>query len=143
MRGRWKSFAAVTSGGALTSGCFANKAGTGPRTTGFDDVIRPVAQALGLRYGARLEDGFTPHAARHTAATEMLGSGASMADVQAILGHSNSTMTLHYSHGHRPGMHEAVSRLVGPKKRGRTEGSRQKVDNEESEESRNHLGRGT
>ncbi len=41
---------------------------------------------------------FHPHMARHTHTTELLRNDASLADVQAQLGHANPATTLHYSH---------------------------------------------
>jgi integrase len=91
--------------------------------TSYTVMIRTVAKGLGLRYGREIEDGFTPHTARHTAATEMMRARVDPSAVQKVLGHSDQTMTLHYTHADREGMRAAVDSLLERKR-----GSRQKVD---------------
>ena len=90
---------------------FPNPAGDGPRTE-ISRIIRPVARALGLRYGRNLSDGFSPHDTRHTATTTMLRRGHDMKTVQDILGHSDKIMTLRYSHSTRMSRRDAVEDLA-------------------------------
>jgi integrase len=75
-------------------------------------VFRRVAERSGLNYGMRSPDGFTLHATRHTAATRMLRAGADVATVQEIVGHSDRTMTLLYSHASAESRKRAVEALV-------------------------------
>ncbi len=51
------------------------------------------------------------HDLRHTAATRMIESGASIVAVSKILGHSNLTMTMRYAHPDNS-LKEAVEKLV-------------------------------
>lgn len=69
-------------------------------TTCFENACRR-AGILGLRF----------HDLRHTAATRMIESGASIVAVSKILGHSNLTMTLRYSHPDNS-LKEAVEKLA-------------------------------
>lgn len=90
---------------------FRSKEGDWPRPE-ITRIIRPVARALGLRYGRNLSDGFSPHDTRHTATTTMLQRGHDMKTVQDVLGHSDKVMTLRYSHSTRASRREAVEDLA-------------------------------
>ena len=69
-----------TSGGPLRVGNF--------RRDWFDKAAR----SIGL-------PGLTPHELRHTAATLAIESGATIKDIQAMLGHKDATLTLNrYGH---------------------------------------------
>lgn len=88
-------------------------ASNGPLIRGYDpstsppiSTRRPLApgtislyvsrwmSAAGVKYHPR--DGISAHALRHTAATDMLRSGAHLRDVQAALGHADITTTQIY-----------------------------------------------
>ncbi|HEV2863073.1 MAG TPA: site-specific integrase [Pyrinomonadaceae bacterium] len=90
---------------------FPNPEGTAPRSS-YYRAITGAARALGLPYGQRVENGFTLYSTRHTAATRMLRAGADISSVQEILGHSNATMSLHYSHATRATTRRAAESLV-------------------------------
>lgn len=62
---------------------------------------------------AKLED-FRFHDLRHTAASYLVMRGASLADVRAVLGHSDIKMTMRYAHLSPEHLRAAVSRLDGP-----------------------------
>lgn len=61
-------------------------------------------------------EGLRPHDLRHTAASLMIASGATIKDVQAALGHASATMTLDlYGHrfdGHLDDVGTRMDRLV-------------------------------
>lgn len=80
---------------------FPNPKGARPRVD-YYRPIRRAARELGLAYGQRVANGFTPYSTRHTAVTRMLRAGADISSVQEVVGHSNATMSLHYSHATRP-----------------------------------------
>lgn len=90
---------------------FPNAKGTRPRSD-YYSVYRRAARALDLPYGQRVENGFTPYSTRHTAVTRMLRAGADITSVQEVVGHSNATMALHYSHATRASTHGAAESLV-------------------------------
>lgn len=90
---------------------FPNPKGTGPRYN-YLRTFRRVAEELKLPYGQKLEHGFTPHAARHTATTRMLQAGNDIATVQEVVGHSDRTMTLVYSHASAATRRRAVESLL-------------------------------
>mgnify|MGYP003288881485 CR=1 FL=1 len=107
---------------------FPNPAGTRPRRD-ISFVIRPIAIQLGLRYGANIPDGFTPHSTRHTATTKMLRAGFDLKTVQDIVGHSDNVMSLRYSHSTAESRRQAVEILGQTAKRSGSKASpRQKVD---------------
>jgi integrase len=51
------------------------------------------------------------HTLRHTAATTMFAKGASLPEVQAVLGHSQASTTLRYSHATQEGKRKALNYL--------------------------------
>jgi integrase/recombinase XerC len=57
-------------------------------------IVSGAMTAAGVHLAPR--DGRTPHALRHTAATDTLRAGATLADVQALLGHSSIATTAVY-----------------------------------------------
>lgn len=75
-------------------------------------TFKRVAEALGLPYGQRRENGFTMHSTRHTATTRLLRAGHDVATVQEIVGHSDRTMTLFYSHASAKSRKRAVESLT-------------------------------
>lgn len=96
---------------AGSSFVFPNPTATRPRVDYYKPIKR-AARELGLSYGQRVPNGFTPYSTRHTAATRMLRQGADISSVQEILGHSNATMSLHYSHATRATTRRAAESLV-------------------------------
>lgn len=90
---------------------FPNPTGERPRSDYYRTYKR-AARALGLPYGQRVENGFTPYSTRHTAVTRMLRAGADISSVQEVVGHSNATMSLHYSHATRISTRRAAESLV-------------------------------
>jgi integrase len=90
---------------------FPNMKGTGRRTD-YLHTFRRVAKAAGLPYGLFTDYGFTMHSTRHTATTRMLRAGADVATVQEVVGHSDRTMTLVYSHASAETKRRAVEGLV-------------------------------
>jgi integrase len=93
---------------------FPNPKGTAPRYD-YTRTFRRVAESLGLPYGLRTPNGFTMHVTRHTATTRMLQRGHDMATVQEIVGHSDKTMTLIYSHATQRTKNRAIESLVRKK----------------------------
>ena len=61
-------------------------------------ILRQACEAIGLTYGRDIEGGFELYCARHTFTTRLLQSGADLATVGAITGHSDRELVLHYSH---------------------------------------------
>jgi integrase len=94
---------------------FPNPEGTGPRYN-YSKTFRRVAEALGLPYGQRLDYGFTMYSTRHTATTRMLRAGNDVSAVQEVVGHSDRTMTLVYSHASSETRKRAVESLVRRKR---------------------------
>ena len=69
--------------------------------------------------------GFRFHDLRHTAASHMVMRGASLKDVQEILGHADLKMTLRYSHLSPAHLRATVDRLDGLTPAASTQGSAQ------------------
>jgi integrase len=90
---------------------FPNPSGMAPRYD-YTRTFRRVAEQLNLPYGQRTKDGFTMHTTRHTATTRMLHRGHDVATVQEIVGHSDRTMTLVYSHASQRTKRRAIESLV-------------------------------
>jgi integrase len=90
---------------------FPNPKGDGHRYD-YSKTFRRVAKELGLTYGQGVDNGFTMHATRHTATTRMLRAGNDVSSVQEIIGHSDRTMTLVYSHASAETRRKAVQSLV-------------------------------
>lgn len=67
---------------------------TGITPTRVYQIVLGVMTAAGVHLAPR--DGRSPHALRHTAATDTLRAGATLADVQALLGHSSIATTAVY-----------------------------------------------
>lgn len=59
-----------------------------------------------------IED-FRFHNLRHTFASHLIMNGASLKDVQELLGHKDMTMTLRYAHLSREHKRTAINRLNG------------------------------
>jgi integrase len=94
----------------------------------YADRLSSIAKKLGLAYGR--EAGWTLHGTRHATATKMLAATGDFSAVQAILGHSDATMTARYSHPNQVRSRAAVDALLPAtpvqkshtKKRNRSEG---------------------
>jgi integrase len=92
---------------------FSNTKGTRPiGETTVRKILHRVAKRAGILYGRGHEDGFIFHDARHTAATNMLERGSHIKTVGAILGHTDETMTMRYSHATSEARAGAVASLA-------------------------------
>jgi site-specific recombinase XerD len=60
-------------------------------------IVTRALYDLGVKSGA--DDGVSPHALRHTALTEAIEGGASLAVVQRFAGHTNPANTYRYTIG--------------------------------------------
>jgi integrase/recombinase XerD len=68
-------------------------------------MVEKYAQEAGL-------DNVTPHTFRHTFGTRLLERGASLREVQELLGHKSVTTTQRYTHVNQARLHKAVHRLA-------------------------------
>jgi integrase len=75
------------------------------------DALKAACKANGLVYGGRDTYGITFGRSRHTGITNMIRSGVDIQTVGTIVGHSNSTMTMHYAHGDPEAIKKAILEL--------------------------------
>lgn len=64
----------------------------------FDADFKGLCVRAGVRYGAKVPGGITPHVIRHTCATELLRSGVDSAVIAALLGDTLQTVATTYLH---------------------------------------------
>ena len=75
-----------------TSSLFVSTRGNGMSAASLRAVFERRARAIGI------EAGVSPHAMRHTFATELLDGGADLRSVQELLGHESLSTTQVYTH---------------------------------------------
>jgi integrase len=74
-------------------------------------ALKAACEANGLAYGKHAPYGITFGRSRHTGITNMIRSGIDIQTVGTIVGHSNSTMTMHYAHGDPEAIKKAIFEL--------------------------------
>lgn len=77
----------------------------------FYRILKDACDACGIPYGRNIEGGLIAYDNRHTAATKMLQAGVDLATVGAVLGHTDKTMTLWYSHATHESLRKAGEAL--------------------------------
>lgn len=82
-------------------------------TDGGEPVTYKVVYTMFKRLAkrAKVED-VTPHSARHTFATRLADSGATMPSISALMGHKKFETTMRYVHPNRDAMQEAVQNIA-------------------------------
>jgi integrase len=81
---------------------------SGGEVTHYYEILRAACGATGVLYGRNVVGGLVTHDTRHTAATRMLQAGHDLATVGSVLGHTDRTMTMNYSHANRETVHKAM-----------------------------------
>jgi site-specific recombinase XerD len=76
-------------------------------------TFRRYATAAGVNKRKRI----TPHTLRHVFATELLGAGANLRQIQELLGHKHLDSTQRYTRVNAHQLRGAVKRLAWPIKR--------------------------
>lgn len=71
---------------------------------GIQDMVKKYLRKIG-------KDGYSCHKLRHTAATQLLNSGANIREIQEILGHESISTTEIYTHVSNSELKRAVGRL--------------------------------
>jgi integrase len=87
------------------------KSGKNGPSVDLRTVIRAACKRAGIPYGRNNPGGWSLHDLRHTATTMALESGAPIAGVQDMAGHSDRVMTLKYTHGTPASRRETVRAL--------------------------------
>jgi integrase/recombinase XerC len=80
-------------------------------TSKMYDALKAACEAHGIEYGRNSDLGITFNRSRHTGITNMLRSGVDIQTIGAIVGHSNSTMTMHYARGDSEAKKNAILEL--------------------------------
>ena len=75
------------------------------------DNIERIVRNLRERAGMA-DRNITPHVLRHTTATQALGSGMPISDIQRLLGHSNVATTMIYAHVSQDEVQAAHKRCI-------------------------------
>lgn len=84
---------------------------SGKVTCNMYDALKTACEANGIEYGRHTDLGITFNRSRHTGITNMLRSGVDIHTVGSIVGHSNSTMTMHYARGNADARKQAILEL--------------------------------
>jgi integrase len=81
----------------------------GGKVTGkMYDALAAACAANGIKYGKHEPNGITFNRSRHTGITNMIREGIDLQTVGVIVGHSNSTMTMHYAHSDLEAVKQAI-----------------------------------
>lgn len=87
---------------------FCNERGGGQmKKDNIERIVRNLRERAGMA-----DRNITPHVLRHTTATQALGSGMPISDIQRLLGHSNVATTMIYAHVSQDEVQAAHKRCI-------------------------------